>query len=1521
MPTQRSTLLHSTTQQQHPTTKQLETAKENQQQDENGNQQIEAEIQQQQDGGSSNEESQNEDEASSNEESQNEDEASTIQESQNENESSSNEESQSENEGSSNEESQSENEGSNNEESQSENEDSNNEESQSENEDSNNEESQSENEDSNSEESQSEDEGLNNEASESEGSNNEESESESSNNEESESEEEEASNNEESESEEEEASNNEVSESEEEHVGDSNSEQGEEHSQSDEADSNSDEEHSDSEEDPQDDQEHPASDEDGRPKCIGESEDDSSGEEEIHSNSEAEENSQEECEDEESEQGEDSDVPEENGMEEIDLKKVDIEYPGTDEDVSSACSGESDSEDSARDEDELERGGGLKLRRKIMKKASEGVYASERSVKSKGKRNKRGSPLSRFANIKTAGLASVMTVKSLFVQSIRKDFSEVKKFKKDYFSKDNKKRRRRVSRSVKVAFFRLGGLGCGTLMLFLVFFMSTNMYIHRNSGRSSLSQEMLYDPKWFRIDLSGEEVLDLVHVHVHKISNSSTVKIKRLPGLDPPQYMNLKPSELVQIRRPAVRKMRPEDTRATRTFGCLRDGCRGLAIEDLLDRDWQMRFRAAQKGDTYKSINYRVTFLLTDTTQLNHMQKIRPDLFKSIYEDYEGKSYLTAFQGGDAIGGNKGQQLKVKESFVAKFGCKYNDLGISPMSYRLYREDECKDLSRLEARGVTWLLKPETGSQGQGITFHSEVQDVKNKVPKFFPCSKQNWKPTERYLVQEYLEKPLLLKKCKFDVRVYMLIASSSPFLVFYHEGYLRRALAEYAPMSKDRRVYLTNTHFQSMKKGFKLSDHIWPFSMMQDHLRDHDKTGAHYVETVLNPYIKKVAMLIFQSARKKFRKRKGTFHIFGIDFMIDANYHAWFIESNGYPGFTWSINFDSRNMVEEYFNLGQQVHENPQFYTLMRAGDRYGSFEMIFNEIEEETTKHVYNPCQEFLHNRDYSAPLKLANRRFAKYTGKSGTLEKFKDFTNGIPGLESFAGNKGESVRAQVDFFKEGGCNSRLLRYMPATYLMHDYEDCKKFFDDETRGTWVLKPVDTQGGEGVQIYTSVADLKEDFGTCENPRKGEVVAQKFIRKRHLFNNKWWDMKVFLVVSTTNPYFVFYRRGYLRSAQIQSVGKPRIKKKTSEDEKAEAASGAALRGEEGTESDQAKNTEDDDDDDDFDVDDSALGLDILEEDVEKIKEVVAATPPPKPVDEYGDNDEIGEELMARAELEPSEEELVQWAPDSFNTGDTIQLNDYYMTFDEFEDSQAKVNEIGSRYLSSVFDTYAKRVGELVFLAARRKMMKDQKDQKTPRPTETYQLVALNFLIDSGMGIHLTGQRTIRPEDAFPNVDALKEDKKDFLDSLAGLVLETNDMPQAFARMRRGDSYKEWRMIFSEIEEKQRPTKYEACEIFRRNLMLTVGSIRKNAWLHNYAEKRHAANKRELNKYIEKKWDQCKHRPTREMMASCIRNTISYRYKLYLAKENAPYQDGYVEMRIRDLYAKWEIARKANSGDK
>ena len=56
-----------------------------------------------------------------------------------------------------------------------------------------------------------------------------------------------------------------------------------------------------------------------------------------------------------------------------------------------------------------------------------------------------------------------------------------------------------------------------------------------------------------------------------------------------------------------------------------------------------------------------------------------------------------------------------------------------------------------------------------------------------------------------YIPNPLLLEGKKFDVRTYMLIACTNPFIVLFHTGYLRLACDEYDADSTDLHRHLTN--------------------------------------------------------------------------------------------------------------------------------------------------------------------------------------------------------------------------------------------------------------------------------------------------------------------------------------------------------------------------------------------------------------------------------------------------------------------------------------------------------------------------------------------------------------------------------------------------------------------------------------------------------------------------------------------------------------------------------------------
>ena len=62
--------------------------------------------------------------------------------------------------------------------------------------------------------------------------------------------------------------------------------------------------------------------------------------------------------------------------------------------------------------------------------------------------------------------------------------------------------------------------------------------------------------------------------------------------------------------------------------------------------------------------------------------------------------------------------------------------------------------------------------------------------------------PTEHFIVQEYVEKPLLLDGYKFDLRIYVLITSCDPLRVFlFNDGLVRMSTEKYLPPQENNLV------------------------------------------------------------------------------------------------------------------------------------------------------------------------------------------------------------------------------------------------------------------------------------------------------------------------------------------------------------------------------------------------------------------------------------------------------------------------------------------------------------------------------------------------------------------------------------------------------------------------------------------------------------------------------------------------------------------------------------------------
>ena len=76
-----------------------------------------------------------------------------------------------------------------------------------------------------------------------------------------------------------------------------------------------------------------------------------------------------------------------------------------------------------------------------------------------------------------------------------------------------------------------------------------------------------------------------------------------------------------------------------------------------------------------------------------------------------------------------------------------------------------------------------------------------------------------RYVIERYryIATPLLLEGKKFDLRVYMLIANTLPFVVLYRKGYVRLCISDYQTDTDVISSHLTNQVRTSRALSFHL--------------------------------------------------------------------------------------------------------------------------------------------------------------------------------------------------------------------------------------------------------------------------------------------------------------------------------------------------------------------------------------------------------------------------------------------------------------------------------------------------------------------------------------------------------------------------------------------------------------------------------------------------------------------------------------------------------------------------------
>ncbi|XP_075874335.1 tubulin polyglutamylase TTLL5 isoform X2 [Nelusetta ayraudi] len=226
-----------------------------------------------------------------------------------------------------------------------------------------------------------------------------------------------------------------------------------------------------------------------------------------------------------------------------------------------------------------------------------------------------------------------------------------------------------------------------------------------------------------------------------------------------------------------------------------------------------------------------------------------------------------------------------------------------------------------------WIIKPVASSRGRGIYLVSNPNQIS---------------VDENILVARYINNPLLIDDFKFDVRLYVLVTSYDPLLIYvYEEGLARFATVKYDRTSKSiKNLFMHLTNYSVNKKS---SDYVscddpevedygnkWSMSAVLRYLKQEGKDTTLLMRQVEDLIIKAILSAECQiaDACKTFVPHKtNCFELYGFDVLIDANLKPWLLEVNLSPSLACDAPLDLKikaSMVADMFSLVGFVCQDP---------------------------------------------------------------------------------------------------------------------------------------------------------------------------------------------------------------------------------------------------------------------------------------------------------------------------------------------------------------------------------------------------------------------------------------------------------------------------------------------------------------------------------------------------------------------------------------------------------------------
>ncbi|KAH6599815.1 hypothetical protein BASA50_002746 [Batrachochytrium salamandrivorans] len=317
--------------------------------------------------------------------------------------------------------------------------------------------------------------------------------------------------------------------------------------------------------------------------------------------------------------------------------------------------------------------------------------------------------------------------------------------------------------------------------------------------------------------------------------------------------------------------------------------------------DWNFYWSGVQNFRSIMSADsgYRLSDMQVINHFPNHVELTRKDLMvKNI------KRYKKEFEK------NKDKLPYTKFQYVDFLPVTYT----LPGDYNLFAEEFRKNPSSV------WIMKPTDKARGIGIFIIKKLAQIK----KWSRDNKMQWSYAnckDTYVVSRYIDCPLLIGSKKFDLRLYVLVTSWRPLVVYrYAQGFCRFCAVKYNCDVEDldnHFMHLTNVSIQKYGEDYnETNGGKWHFRNLLLYLqavRGREATSklSHEIDSIIVNSLRAVQGIM--------TNEKHCFECYGYDIIIDENLRPWLIEVNASPSLSATTESDrsmKHCLINDIINL-----------------------------------------------------------------------------------------------------------------------------------------------------------------------------------------------------------------------------------------------------------------------------------------------------------------------------------------------------------------------------------------------------------------------------------------------------------------------------------------------------------------------------------------------------------------------------------------------------------------------------